>query len=245
MTKLTAMLLLVCAAAFCQERVPLQGRVISGTIIVPGVFVINKATGTETKTDSGGNFTIPSKSGDMLVVYSPKTEVREFAISDASFKEVPYIVEVVISALELKEVVVDGNITSENLGIVPQNQKQYTPAERKLYTAGDFKPIMLLGLLGGGMPLDPVINALNGRTKSLKKQVDLEKREQLLQELHNICTVNEITNNLKIPEEHVDGFLYFVIEDKEVATLMDANNESLAKFRMTELAQHYSERIKQ
>jgi len=245
MNRLIVLLLLVTAAAFCQERKPLLGRVVAAGVAVANVFVINKATATETKTDGSGNFTIPSKPGDMLVVYSPKTEVREFAISDASFKEVPYVAEVVMSALELKEVVVDGGITSEKLNIVPEGQKQFTPAERKLYTAGDFKPIMLLGLLGGGMPLDPVINALNGRTKSLKKQVDLEKRELLLQELHNICTVNEITNNLKIPEEHVEGFLYFVIEDKEVATLMEAKNESLAKFRIAELAQHYSERIKE
>jgi hypothetical protein len=31
--------------------------------------------------------------------------------------------------------------------------KRYTQAERHLQTAGDFKPIMLLGLLAGSMPL--------------------------------------------------------------------------------------------
>jgi len=244
MNKLLAILLFITATAFCQERKPLPGRVISANAGVADVFVINKATGSEVKTDAGGNFTIPSKTSDVLVVYSPRVALREFAISEKSFTEVPYVIEVEASSIELKEVVVDGSITSEKLGIVPANQKKYTPAERRLYTAGDFKPIMLLGLLAGGMPLDPVINAINGKTKNLKKQLAQERRETLLEKLHNICTANEITNDFKIPEEHVDGFLYYVIEDKEVATHVAAKNETLAKFRITELAQKYSELIK-
>jgi len=244
MNKLITILLLITATAFCQERKPLQGKVISDGNGVRDVFVINKATGIETKTDVSGGFNILSKVGDMLVVYSPRVTIREFAVSEKSFAEVPYVIEVEASSVELEEVVVDGTITAEKLGIVPKNQKQYTPAERKLYTAGDFKPIMLLGLLGGAMPLDPLINAINGRTKQMKKLVAQEKREKLLEKLHNICTTNEITNDLKIPEEHIDGFLYFVIEDKEVTAFMDAKNESLAKFRITELAQKYVVLIK-
>jgi hypothetical protein len=38
---------------------------------------------------------------------------------------------------------------------------------------------MLLGLLGGSMPLDPLINKINGRTKRLKKLVVLEAKTTL------------------------------------------------------------------
>jgi hypothetical protein len=34
---------------------------------------------------------------------------------------------------------------------------------------------MLLGLIGGSMPLDPLINKINGRTKRLKKRSDFRK----------------------------------------------------------------------
>jgi hypothetical protein len=34
---------------------------------------------------------------------------------------------------------------------------------------------MLLGMIGGSMPLDPLINKINGRTKRLKKKVILER----------------------------------------------------------------------
>jgi hypothetical protein len=245
MNKILALLLLITAPAFSQERMQLSGRVISDSNGIGNVFVINKLTGTETKTNGSGSFTIPSKAGDILVVYSPRVTIREFAVSEQSFKEVPYVIEVETSSLELEEVVVDGSsITSEKLGIVPAGQKRYTPAERKLYTAGDFKPVMLVGLLLGSMPLDPVINAMNGRTKRMKELVALEKREMLLGKLENIYALSEITSYFKIPEEHVNGFLYFVIEDKEVAAFMDEKNESMAKFRITELSSKYLELIK-
>ncbi|MXN91245.1 hypothetical protein GR160_08385 [Flavobacterium sp. Sd200] len=243
MLKLTALLLLVCTTAFCQERKPLYGKVEANKMGLTAVFVINKATGAEVKTDSSGNFTLNVSPGDVIVAYSARTTVREFAVSEASFTENPYVIEVEMSAEELEEVIVDASVTSQKLGIVPANQKQFTQAERHLYTTGDFKPIMLLGLLAGSMPLDPVINAINGRTKAMKKLVELEKREQLLEKLHNICTVTEITDNLKIPDEHVEGFLYFVTEDKEVQSLLANKSESLAKFKITGLAQNYLDRI--
>jgi len=245
MNKILALLLLIAAPAFSQERMQLSGRVITDGNGIGNVFVINKATGVETKTNGSGSFTIPSKVGDILVVYSPRVTIREFAVSEQSFKEVPYVIEVETSSLELEEVVVDGSsITSEKLGIVPAGQKRYTPAERKSYTAGDFKPVMLVGLLFGSVPLDPVINAINGRTKRIKELVALEKREMLLGKLENIYAASEITSNFKIPEEHVNGFLYFVIEDKEVAAFIDGQNESMAKFRITELSRKYLELIK-
>lgn len=86
--------------------------------------------------------------------------------------------------LELQEVVVNENtaITAENLGIIPKGQKKYTQAERQLATAGDFKPIMLLGLLGGSMQLDPLINKINGRTKRLKANVEIEKEKKIFKD---------------------------------------------------------------
>jgi len=138
----------------------------------------------------------------------------------------------------MEEVVVNA-VTSQSLGIVPKGQKQYTQMERKLYTTGDFKPIMLLGLLGGGMPLDPLINAINGRTKKVKKEVDTELRAMLLKEIHNIYTPEEITAVLKVPDDTIDGFLFYAAEDAEFAATMKAKNETMAKFLMVSLAQKY------
>jgi hypothetical protein len=76
---------------------------------------------------------------------------------------------------QLDEVVIRryNNINAVSLGLFSKPKIIY--ASRKLRTAGDFKPIMLLGLISS-MPLDPLINKINGRTKRLKKEVILEKK---------------------------------------------------------------------
>jgi hypothetical protein len=59
-------------------------------------------------------------------------------------------VEMKGKATRLKAVIINSrmiNAVSER--IVAKEPKKYTVAERRLRTAGDFKPIMLLGLLSG------------------------------------------------------------------------------------------------
>jgi hypothetical protein len=134
MNKILALLLLIAAPAFSQERMQLLGRVVSDRNGISNVFVINKATGAETKTNGSGGFTILSKVGDILVVYSPKVTIREFAVSEQSFKEMPYVIAVETSSLELEEVVVDGSITSEKLGIVPRAKTLHSRRTKVIYS---------------------------------------------------------------------------------------------------------------
>jgi hypothetical protein len=59
-------------------------------------------------------------------------------------------------------------ITAEKLGLFIQ--KRYAHKRASFAEAGDFKAIMLLGFtFSRGMPLDPLINKINGRTKRLKR----------------------------------------------------------------------------
>lgn len=239
--RLLYLLLLFTATIFAQNRQLLKGNVTIGDAAGSGIFVINNKTGEETKTDSQGSFSIMAKIGDALAVYSDKTEVREFAVTANTFKETPYRVSVNYKAYELEEVAIDKykNINSEALGIVPKGQKQYTVAERRLKTAGDFKPIMLLGIIAGGMPIDPIINAINGRTKMLKGALATERKEMLMEKINNICNEETIINEFHIPVEYVNGFIFYVVEDRDFAATLKANNNDQAKFLMAGLAKKY------
>ncbi|AWH84891.1 hypothetical protein HYN59_07030 [Flavobacterium album] len=239
--RLLYLFFLFTAIAFAQDRQLLKGKVTIGDAVVSGIFVINNKTGEETKTDSQGSFSIMAKTGDALAVYSDKTEIREFAVNANTFKESPYIVSVNYKAYELKEVEIDKykNINSEKLGIVPKGQKQYTVAERRLKTAGEFRPIMLLGIIAGGMPIDPIINAISGRTKMLKGALATERKEMLMEKINNIYDEQAIRNELHIPQEYVDGFVFYAVEDKDFAAAIKANNNDQAKFLLAGLAQKY------
>jgi hypothetical protein len=81
--------LLISFVASPQERQTVLGRVITGDNGVADVFVINKTTAAEVKTDSKGFFDLTAKPGDKLVVYNTKIIVREFTLTADSFKVSP------------------------------------------------------------------------------------------------------------------------------------------------------------
>ena len=225
------LILLLSLPAVSQERKSFLGKVVSGEMVIEDVFVINKGTGEETKTNSKGEFLILAKNGDKLVVYGTKTDVREFAINDLSFKEQPYVVSVEIKGYELQEVVVEGStVTSESLGLVPKGQKQYTPAERKLYTATE--------------GTDAIFNAISGRTKMLKKAADTERKEGLIEVLNGLFTDTELTEQFNIPADNVRAFIFYAAEDGGIAKAIKGNNESLVKLLMIDLAKKYLIAIK-
>ena len=231
---LTLIILLFCAVGFCQERKALQGRVVSGEGTgIESIFVINKATGAETKTDKSGNFTIAVRAGDKIAVYGTKTVARDFAISEASFAEVPYVVSIEYKSYELEEVVVQGQaVSSESLGIVPKGQKTYTPAERKVYTATSTST-------------DALLNAISGRTKMLKKAVETEGKETVVAYLNGLYTDTEITAQFNIPSENVRAFIFYAADDAAVAKAVKGKNESLIKLLMIDTAKHYLAAIKE
>ncbi len=217
--------------AFSQERKTLTGRVVTDGAGIGDVYIINKATGAEKKSDALGNFTIEARAGDVITAYSAKTEVRDFAVSAKSFEENPYIISVNTQTYELEEVVVERKVTSESLGLVQPGQKQYTPAERKLFAATS------------GFGIDAILNAISGRTKMLKRALDTEKKEMLMENIGNVCTEEEIMTEYKIPQEYIRGFVFYIVEDKEFANAVKSGNDTMARFLMTGLATKYREII--
>ena len=233
---ITLLLLVIAQHAFCQERKPLQGHVIAGEAVANGVYVINKTTGAEVKTDGKGNFTLPVKSGDALVVYSDRTDIREFAVNEFTFKEVPFVMAVNQKSYELNEVVIEQTLTSESLGLVPKNQLRRTVAERRLYTAGG----MEVGVgLGFSISLDAIINAITGRIKMLRKALDTERKEFAIAEFNGLYTDTEIRDELHIPEEYIKGFIYYAVEDPDCRQALRSKNDELSKLQILRLAPIY------
>lgn len=223
----------------------LKGRVVTGGRGIAAVFVINKADGAESKTAADGSFSIMAKPGDLLAVYSKHISVRDFLLRAESFKESPYELSVNYQPYEMDEVVIDKNINSESLGLVPKGQKQYTQQEKKLYTSSYNTPlaILALGLLAGSMPLDPFINAITGRTKMLKKAVATEKTIATIEKINGIYTNDEVIGQLKIPADYVQGFIVYAAENKEICDAFTAGDEGHVKILLASLAIQYNQLI--
>jgi len=229
---------LLCLPAFAQKRVPLNGRITADNTTVTNAFIINKHLGKETRTDGNGNFTIMARSGDILVVYSKGTELREFYLTEASFKESPYRLEVKPVTIELEEVVISDSIPL-SAGF-PRMQPKYTPAEAKLKAATDTYH-MDQGLMIHG---DAIINKLIGRSAALKKALSTERKEATMEAIANDAALVEmIQQDLEIPEEYVRGFLFYLVEDVEFAAALKAKNSDLSKTRLLHLAETYRQNL--
>ena len=139
------------------------------------------------------------------------------------------------NTIQLNEVKIRPNseINAYSLGIIPKPVKTPTQYERQLLTAGDFKPIHLLGLLGGSLQVDPIINAISGRTKRLKKYVAIEK-QQKYQEYLNDNFQEYFTEQLKIDSQDIGSFIIHLCEDKKVMNLIATKSFEELEFLMAE-----------
>jgi hypothetical protein len=227
MNKLLYLLLCITLPALCQERQTLQGKVMVDDAPLSGGFVINKQSGTEVTTDGKGFFSIDAKAGDRLVVYSNKTNVREFLLGQASFVNMPYVLSVEARSEQIEEVVINTPaVTSESLGLVPEGQKQLTVAERRLAAASSG-------------PVDILLNLLSGRKKMLERELATEKKEMAMESLNGLINEDEIAAEYGIPADKVQGFLFYVIETPEMADALKSGNAQRVNLIMIQLAPKY------
>ncbi|KAF2335437.1 hypothetical protein DM444_04995 [Flavobacterium ginsenosidimutans] len=212
---------------------------------VEGVNIVNSITEIAVISDAEGNFAIDVKEGEVLLFSSVGLNpVKRIITSDDMHSE-SLMIKMNAEEVALKEVIVNDNtaITAENLGIIPRGQKKYTQAERQLATAGDFKPVMLLGLLGGSMQLDPLINKINGRTKRLKANVEIEKKEKNFERLGYLFDEVYFVERLSIPKENINEFKFYAVENESFCATMNSKNKTSTEFLLGELAVKYKEII--
>ncbi|MDR7371812.1 carboxypeptidase-like regulatory domain-containing protein [Flavobacterium aquidurense] len=204
------------------------GQVFEESTSVGGVNIINNITQVATVTDENGKFSIVVKEGDVLVFSAVNLDPLKHRITIEDLNSASIQIKMTANQIELKEVIVNENadITTKNLGIVPQGQKTYTPAERKVFTATSTS-------------VDKLLNKISGRTAMLKKEVNVEKKEMLFRKLEYLFDDNYYTERLKIPLEYVKGFQLFCVDDSEFAVSLNSKNKTMSMFLITELARKY------
>jgi hypothetical protein len=213
-----------------------SGTILADDKLAEQVNIVNATTNKSTVSDSEGNFVISVSIGDVLVFSAVNLETKRKVISSDDLRDELVTVKMSRSITPLREVKVNENnaITAENLRIIPKGQKKYSPAERRVHEA----------TTGGGIvPLNPILNAISGRTTMLKKEVVAEKNERLLLRLDGWFEEKYYTNYLKIPKDFIRGFHYFLIEDSDFVRALKAKNKTLTKFLMNKLALDYKETI--
>jgi len=215
----------------------LHGKIIVESGNVGGVTIINLVNEKTAISDGNGDFFILAKAQDLLVFSSVNLEYYRKIIEAEDLKPDVLTIKMTAKITELEEVIVNKHpeINAVSLGISPKGIKQYTPAERKLATASSAK----LNPQG----LDPLINAISGRTKMLKKELEVEKKERLLAYIGALFDDEYYTQTLKIPANYIKGFQYYCVEEEEFAKSLRSKNKAMIKLLIVPLAEKYNKII--
>ncbi|MEO8254411.1 MAG: carboxypeptidase-like regulatory domain-containing protein [Flavobacterium sp.] len=224
-------LFLLCQIAFCQnqDRKEIQGVIYADSTLVEGVTVVNETTEKSVISDQNGKFTVFVKDGDVLVFSAVNLVTLRKSISNVDLQKATIIVQLQLESIPLEEVVVKekSKITAESLGIIPQGQKKYTVAERRLYTARS-------GLL------DRPLNWMSGRTAMLKKELVVSQKEALMARIEYLFEDDFYIQTLKIPKDYIRDFQLYCIENKDFVTSLESKNKTLSKFYILALAKQYN-----
>lgn len=206
----------------------IRGQVTAEAIPVEGVNVINTFSKINTVSDQYGNFSILAKDGDVLSLSSVNYEPLRKYISKQEYNLGAIVVSITAISVELKEVIINDrpDLTAENLGIIPRDQIKLTAAERKVYTATS--------------GTDALLNYFSGRTKILKKELEVERKEVLMQKLEYLFEDKYYIETLKIPEDEIKGFQYYCVEDSYFENALNSKNKTMCMFFIVGLASNYN-----
>ncbi|TPG35321.1 carboxypeptidase-like regulatory domain-containing protein [Flavobacterium pectinovorum] len=229
-----------------QDRSIINGKIASNSSDLEGVYVINAQTEAMTTTDENGAFSISAKDGDTLVFSSIQFKENKVLLTADNFSDLHFTVKLNMVMHQLQEVVVRNynGINATSLGIIPEGQKRYTEAERKLHTATALNAQANAGTMAGGsVSADPLFNFLSGRTAMLKKEVVVEKKEAFMKLLERMFSIDHFVNRLQIPLEYVKGFEYYAVDNDKFTVILNSKNKTSTEFLLAELAVKYKEII--
>ncbi|MBG6186267.1 hypothetical protein [Flavobacterium sp. CAN_S2] len=228
------LILLLVQVAFGQTTniKEIRGKITADSVAVDRINIVNITTEKTTVSDAKGFFTIPVKDGDVLVFTAVNLEGLRRKITKEDLLGEVLSVIMLPKSIILNEVIVnESSITAESLRIIHYGQKKYTPSERKLYTATS----------GGG--IDGLLNTISGRKAMLKKEIVVEKKEQLLARIDVLFEDKYYTETLRIPLDYIKGFQYYCVEDVAFANALRAKNKTLTMYLIVKLAENYNEII--
>lgn len=239
----TIFILFISKFSFGQETFVLNGKVVSQSNNLEGIHVINQSKDIGESTNRGGYFSIKVSVSDSIIFSAVHLKAFLHIVTEEDKTKELFFVPMESLLTELEEVTLTKykNITAESLGIIPKGMKSFTPAERKLAAAGDFRWYSPLLIPLGGMSVDGLINAISGRTAMLKKELAVERNEVLLENIRLDYDENFVVNRLKIPEEYVDGFYYYILDEVEFLRPYKAKNKTMCEFVLSNLATNYKE----
>ncbi|MBU2526064.1 MAG: hypothetical protein KKC03_05640 [Bacteroidetes bacterium] len=240
-------LLLISSYGLAQKPSALQGYVMIDSLPVGGVTILNLTQNTTAKSNEYGFYVIKAKPTDTLIISSSSTGTHRYFLLPSDFEKPRLETNLSIAVNLLKEVEVTEykSINAISLGIIPADFKKYTPAEKEVDAATNWNfsgPEAHAGRfygVGGSFSFDPVLNFLSGRTKKLRENLATERKYHDFVRVQSIYRDAYYIETLKIPEEKIAAFQYFLADDLLFMNAVRSKNQKMLNFWSLELANRF------
>jgi len=212
----------------------LEGKVLFQNTGVTDVHVMNTTAGKGTITNATGEFLIGVTLGDTLLFSGVRfrrknimvtTSLLESSLVYVTLEEfVNELDEVVLRPYDLsgdltrdmQQLVIEPVVTASTLDLPNAYAIPRTQAERKLFEA----------TTGGGLvPLNPILNAITGRTKYLKKVLERERKYARTTRVQNFFPDSLYVRELHIPIAKIDDFLYYCEVDTHFDSVINTKDK--------------------
>ena len=229
-------LLFLLASIGYSQNTTLEGTV-KGEESLENIHVINLSQKLYTTTNEKGVFKIEVVKNDTIVFSSVQYKSLKHIVTEDNITNKTLDINFEVLVNELPEALIGFTLTGDivkdilssdskrtidfyDVGIPGYKGKLKTKSERILSEATS----------GGGLiPLNPILNGISGRTKLLKKRVELEENTKLMNAIRNrLSEVFFKENELK--EELRADFFYFCAEDPTFKKRCESSDLEALKF---------------
>ncbi len=210
----------------------LEGRVISDGKGVPDVHVMNSTAGKATITGEEGQFSLPVHLNDTLLFSAVQFQRKVVVVTGPLLESRYIIVPLEEFVNELDEVVLRPYNLSGDLAIDMESMQtgQLVSATTLGLPNVHVKPMMQSDRLlkeatsGPGIPLNPLLNAISGRTKMLKKRVARDHKYLQSEKVRGYFADSLYEQQLGIPQEKIADFIYFCEVDSSFDSLVQSDD---------------------
>jgi hypothetical protein len=205
-----------------------KGKVICNTYAVSKVEVINSTQKKITMSDADGNFLISAKANDILVFISKQHQLRSFTVNPLLFTNGELLVELILNAEELNEVLVT---TMPSIKL--SKDQKWEQGKLDQYTLE--KNAQRLNVVGvnrhtieNGMDfvrIGKLIGSLFKKEKDSEQPKKSNSSASFKTIAKNSCDQRFFIETLKLKPEQIDLFLQFCESDPKSNTLLQDSNE--------------------
>lgn len=222
----------------------------------PGsVYITNSRTNKTVITNTDGISSLEVKSGDEILFVSNFYEFRRLFITEALLHKDIVNVHLNTKAILLDEAKLSnfkltGNLGADaknagfvdstslvyaNLGIKEKDVPKPNPAGRRIEK---FRIIDVATL-----NITKIIGELNGFNERQRKTHAYEDKLKILNKIKDVWQEDFYVNDLRIPKEKIDEFVFFTYESTDIYTKIKQNDLLTAEKLMNEQSKIYVERL--